>query len=814
MPRTYYVRSAQNEVIRWRPHAMSVMSEPAGLGYEPTMLRAEQTIAAPLGIELLAHGFRWHARCAATVVIQGLRGAVKLVDYAGAPSGESLWRQWPGCACVDLFPLDEARHVAGEVVRLRRPIDVSGMDVEFSEGRRRGEVVIRSMPGEVTAGRLIVWHRIQRGRWHREDRGVLGRQGRTERIPAGQGAFAVEAPGSQLWGLQVFGFGRLVPMTEGARRELADVYPLEAREESQWDDWPLWMHQQFVAPLADHLAVATPIAASLEARLRIAGRRRLFGALLPTCEDWRPGLELEKFVEQQWPAMTPVLSLGLGQAGFTHAFELRDSPLLAEALARAGGDAALFPACARVAPISFEYHRIRGFLPGHGELHDLGEEVRRTLENVRKGDTDAEPRAFDAWTRLSQAVEQSIGVGAEKLDDDTAAELRWSAAQRATVTALNQTLPAAAMTLTQRTAALADLVTAIAAKPFRAQVKRCVAAHLLGRDQFDQAFELHRRPVVDALKALVAAIPPRQVPSMAIRQLTEACSDPDLLAITIACQMLDRQLREWISDALRRRRRDLGDADVSSGETQVPLEVFLDAALREAAALEARSVRANEERQQREQIARWLAPDVDPRSPGATGTLDRLRHGLSSRVDALIECLSAEHVSAGDAAVVRRAKAELDAVDRERSDVEPLTTARLLAQWSAEIAEIEQRVVTGLQRTGTRAHVLTWLTRDGLATARFAARVERAGRRLLLDLKPPLAELLCLSDDEYLSKEGPRIADAVRNIGDLPAKADLERLDADVRRMDDYIHTKHTDLATLRHKLIQERRKHCGELAP
>lgn len=807
MARTFYIRSVRNEVLRWRPHSFGVITDKPALGFEPSLLKARQMLAEPLIAESLPHGFRWDAGTAAKVIVRGVRGQTELLAYDCPKSGESQWRQWPGCSYVDLFPLGGDGSVAGEIVRLRRLIHASGVDVEFAQGGSRNEVTIRPMSAEVASGKVVVWHRIQRNQWQRNERGVLGRRGRTERIPDEQGAFAVEGPARQLWGLQLFGFGWLAPMSDGTRQEMADIYPLDTSE-GEWDDWPLWMLQQFVNPLVAHLSTSPETPIPLHERLRIAARRELFAGALPGFNDWRPDLTIEEFAGERWPEMAAVLSLQLPPVDFAQAFALRDSPTLAEALERAGGDASLLPTYIRVAPISISLRRVRSFLPHEGELWELTEEIQRALDDIGRARRDAEKRVVDSWARLCELVRSQIGVEITELDESTAADFVWSGRQSEVAKKLGLMLAADPIPM-HRMSLLADELETVAAKPLREQVYRCLAAQLLPRDDFDREYGLRRAQAAEAMSNLLTSIPERyaQMPSPSIRRITELCQDPDRVASVVACCMLEPQLRTWIEATLRGRGRDMGAVDDWTNEGQVPLETFLDAALQRAATLEERSSRAREERARRDEIVRWLPQGMDPESTEASESLAALLSKLGARVDALLGFFATEQQASADQGAVARAYAAMAATVPGPPAERRSAVARLLAQWTSDIEAIEGRVVAAIrQRTGAGEHVMSWLTRDGLASAQLAAVVERDGRRLLWSLKPPLAELLWLSSDPYLGTEGPRIANVVQDIGNVQSTSELERLSQAVGRIKECI-KEQSGLAALQVKLVAERER-------
>ncbi len=811
MMRAFYVRSAHSEILHWRQHSLAPLGKSDALRYEPTIVTAGLVISSPLLVDVTSDGVRWDARPAPQVIAEGVRGRDRVHRYVAPPTGETRWQQWPGCAYLDLFPVEEGS-IVGEIVRVRRP-DTLNADVQFEKtGYCRFE--IRPLSDVIARSRLIVHERTQGDAWSRIDRGVVGASGRLEQIhKAQQGAFALVDERGELLALRAFGFGDLVPETSVAlRRELAPFYPVEP-DHHEWEDWPLWMREVFVEPLAGYFAPG--VTQTVADQLRVAARRSLFGRFLPSCREWRPEVTVEAFVAERWPQMRDVLTLGLSTDGFADAFAHRSSPTLSEAMMMAAGSPRLVTEYLRVADISLQARRVEPLLPAGSEARDLVQRLRVALDDIARGRSGAAEDARRLWALLETEIQKLTGGPVGQLDEAAAEDFRWAAAQQTFADAhfvpLTSTHPlerAGDIVKHLQTSDAAAICTHVDEALDTGLLSPEVGAEIAGREQ----------NIASALAEVCAVVPPRHASrgALVIAALAKARDDRAVVR-ALAARTLEARIRDGVATAINARRSQLANAPTWLSSAEPSLEAYLSGALaygnlltrlvQEERQRQADVHLAERERESRlQEVAPWLPPGIDVESQDALEVLRAKVNALFDRASSL-----QGELTAGKAKTA--AAAAMDAIQSAWSGAgDAVALARILTAQTGTVEAVEKRF-TAATRGADTAAARKWYQEKGLQGMRTAIRAEQEANLLLWGpLDPPLSELLWLSDDEYLLMHGPRLAVSAKSIALLASIDDLERLQREVAALRAHITAAHGNPTALRLKLIEIRERRWEDL--
>jgi hypothetical protein len=338
---TYYARSSEGQVLRFRPHAFAPLAKKGeeALQYEAWLLPASSPVPGAIAIASTPDGFHCEATGpAAAIAAYGIRGRGTSLEYRLSPRHEVFWAQFSGCNSIDLIPVDSSDEVAGESVRIAVPSFAAGQQIQFRERPFEQCALAGPLTKAARSFRIVAWHRVQNDEWHPVGASEpIGAEGILLRIPQHQGAFAVVDAGNNLEFVQFFGFGRLVPFNETDRQEFIACYPVAPAQPEEWERWPGWV-QNLISGIARHSRDAAEGASTdLGRYLRAAVRETLLGPYLPAGSDRRLELTIEESALACWPALRTILSDLPDAETLTLAIENINSPRFAEALDWCGG---------------------------------------------------------------------------------------------------------------------------------------------------------------------------------------------------------------------------------------------------------------------------------------------------------------------------------------------------------------------------------------------------------------------------------------------------------------------------------------------
>jgi hypothetical protein len=817
-----WARSLNGQVLQWRLHRVRFAEAAGALAYEPS--DGSGSGDGPLVAGVTPSGFYWRSQ-SSRVWAKCLYGREERQVYQLPLSGDLQWRALEACNYVDLFSMTASKDIEA-VVRLRRPAYVSGSEIEFGVGAASDELMIRPMTQAARQFNVVLLKRNSDNNWWPVDKGPLG-GGRSFKLPQdAQGAFAVERLNHQLVALQPFAFRQRAPLTDSVREQIAHLYPMPGGNAPQ-DEWPLWLQTNFLQPLAEHADKSLahrPIAE----QLRVAVRRGLLADFLPGVQNWRPDVDIEVFVQEQWPSVAGLLHAETGAtmeaAAFTEAFAYRDSPDLQDALQWASDDSSRLLTCLRLLPFRKLHRVLAPLVPDDSESRQALNALATELSGARPEATLVEER-FQAFARLLKTefgIEASLG-GTTTFTED---QFTWMASLRE-LEAVLLSPSEYQLGSAEFFRAILDLCLTYGQSDVPHLVDRAVAEQLLARPAVDAASASIRGRLNRAFNVLMTSSVATQAAreSEPLRLLVFALKgQADAISRAVAYEHAGLAIRGWASDTLTRlgaSGSDLGDVSI-----QLPLNEWFRACLAAAERLRhEHAVRV--EREAAEQAAEAIRE----------ARRDRLRMYLPAAVDP--ECSDAlEHIAlriaqlGEDIAILRADESRLTEAEtqtlRSLADAivgigdrrDQVTTDRrldLLDTAATTVTTIIDRLVHELRReAGTHnLDVAGLLTRGGYAFAVAAVRIARDGRKLLWSQRQPLGELLWISNDSYLGQEAPRVARDVVELNAFTTMDDLGDVQARLAVLRAAI--TQTGLAQLHDALMRERderwRVFTGDLA-
>ena len=424
---SYFVRSADGEVIEFRRHRLAPMAETAHLAlqFEPHPLAADHP-GMRLAATLNADGFAWKwepaefetkQRASNMVVIVGRSASTQVALRRVELKGEMTWGEWPGCDLLDILVQDADGEVGSHSLTLRVPTG-SGAGVDF-QPVARGQIHVVPKNRADRSLELHVWRRVQNDLWlpGEQTRRLMG-EGVRDWIPAFHGAFIVTRDRRGIEGIQFFAHSQL---HSGTLEEVAKIEALwdnTVPPKRPWEDFPTWVEEHLVTPLVGNqpnLVNANPSWMAL----RTIIRSRLLGRYLPAdFNHWAPEQTIEEFVAVRWPVLAPHLDAFQDEPGLRLAFANAQSPLLGAAIILADGNMEHFSECLAVAQIDQECRRLQSIVPAGLVTAARLDDLVRALKQVPQIGAAAERSVLDRWALVEAAVWNEFGTTVGRLTTD------------------------------------------------------------------------------------------------------------------------------------------------------------------------------------------------------------------------------------------------------------------------------------------------------------------------------------------------------------------------------------------------------------